>query len=35
MDQLLDSLPEDKIHEFAASPHFDVYKRLFNELGIH
>jgi hypothetical protein len=34
MDQLLESLPEDKIEEFAKSEHFDVYKRLFEELGI-
>lgn len=34
MDQLLESLPEDKIEEFAKSEHFDVYKRLFEELGL-
>ena len=34
MDQLLESLPEDKIEEFAKSDHFEVYKRLFEELGI-
>lgn len=34
MDQLLESLPEDKIEEFARSEHFEVYKRLFEELGI-
>jgi hypothetical protein len=34
MDQLLESLPEDKIHEFANSEHFDVYKKLFDELGL-
>jgi len=34
MDQLLESLPEEKIEEFANSEHFDVYKRLFEELGI-
>jgi len=35
MDQLLESLPEDKIREFAKSEHFDVYKKLFEELGIN
>ena len=34
MDQLLDSLPEDKIKEFADSEYFEMYKRLFSELGI-
>ncbi|MFW5788328.1 MAG: hypothetical protein ACOCW3_00180 [Spirochaetota bacterium] len=34
MDKLLDSLPEEKIQEFAASDHFKVYKRLFEELGL-
>ncbi len=34
MDQLLESLPEEKIEEFARSEHFDVYKRLFEELGL-
>lgn len=34
MDQLLESLPEEKIEEFAKSEHFEVYKRLFEELGI-
>lgn len=34
MDQLLESLPEDKIEEFAKSEYFDTYKRLFEELGI-
>jgi hypothetical protein len=34
MDQLLESLPEDKIQEFAQSEHFDVYRRLFEELGL-
>ncbi|MDR3115540.1 MAG: hypothetical protein LBU25_08470 [Treponema sp.] len=34
MDQLLESLPEKKIEEFAESPYFDIYKKLFNELGI-
>ncbi len=34
MDQLLESLPEEKIREFANSEHFEVYKRLFEELGL-
>ena len=34
MDQLLEALPDDKIEEFAQSEHFDVYKRLFEELGL-
>ncbi|ULQ60006.1 hypothetical protein K7I13_01335 [Brucepastera parasyntrophica] len=34
MDQLLESLPEEKIEEFARSEHFEVYKKLFDELGI-
>ncbi len=34
MDQLLESLPEDKIQEFASSEHFEVYKKLFEELGL-
>jgi hypothetical protein len=34
MDQLLEALPEEKIQEFAESEHFEVYRRLFEELGI-
>jgi hypothetical protein len=34
MDQLLASLPEEKIDEFANSKYFDSYKKLFNELGL-
>ena len=34
MDQLLDTLPDDKIEEFAQSEHFAVYKRMFEELGL-
>lgn len=34
MDKLLESLPEEKIEEFARSEHFEVYKKLFDELGI-
>lgn len=34
MDQLLESLPEEKLKEFAESEYFEMYKRLFKELGI-
>ena len=34
MDQLLENLPEEKIAEFARSEHFEVYKKLFTELGL-
>ncbi len=34
MDQLLESLPEDKITEFAQSEQFETYKKLFKELGL-
>ncbi len=34
MDKLLVSLPDDKIQEFAESEHFEVYKKLFEELGL-
>jgi hypothetical protein len=34
MDQLLESLPEEKIEEFARSEHFEVYKKLFSDLGL-
>ncbi len=34
MDQLLEALPEDKIEEFARSEYFEVYKKLFDELGL-
>ena len=34
MDQLLESLPEDKIEEFAKSEYFETYKKLFEELGL-
>ena len=34
MDKLLESLPDDKIEEFAKSEHFDTYKKLFRELGL-
>ncbi|MCK5152743.1 MAG: hypothetical protein KAQ93_00165, partial [Spirochaetales bacterium] len=35
MDQLLESLPEEKIDEFANSEHYEVYKKLFEELGLN
>lgn len=34
MDQLLESLPEAKMKEFAESEYFEMYNRLFSELGI-
>ncbi|MDR1863745.1 MAG: hypothetical protein LBQ67_07490 [Treponema sp.] len=34
MDQLLESLPDEKIEEFAKSEYFDTYKKLFQELGL-
>ena len=34
MDKLLESLPDDKIEEFARSEYFDTYKKLFKDLGI-
>jgi hypothetical protein len=34
MDQLLESLPEQKIEEFAKSQYFDSYKKLFKDLGL-
>ena len=34
MDQLLESLPEEKIEEFAKSEHFDTYRKIFKELGL-
>ena len=34
MDKLLESLPEEKIEEFAKSEHYTTYKKLFDELGI-
>jgi len=34
MDKLLASLPDEKIQEFADSEHFEVYKKLFEELGL-
>ncbi len=34
MDRLLESLPEEKISEFAQSEYFGRYKKLFSDLGI-
>lgn len=34
LDNLLDSLPDEKIKEFANSPYFDLYKKIFSNLGI-
>jgi hypothetical protein len=34
MDILLESLPEEKIEEFARSEHFEPYKKLFKELDL-
>jgi pilus assembly protein FimV len=34
MDNLLDALPDEKIQEFAESEHFEVYKKLFEDLGL-
>ena len=34
MDDLLESLPEEKIEEFAKSEYFELYRKLFDELGI-
>jgi hypothetical protein len=34
MDQILESLPDEKIEEFARSEHFNTYKKLFEELGL-
>jgi hypothetical protein len=34
MDHLLESLPDEKIEEFARSDYFDTYKKLFKELGL-
>ena len=34
MDDLLESLPEEKVEEFVHSEHYEVYKKIFKELGI-
>lgn len=34
IDQLLESLPDDKVEEFEKSTYFDTYKKLFHELGL-
>ena len=33
MDDLLESLPEEKVEEFVRSEHYEVYKKIFKELG--
>lgn len=34
LDNLFDDLPEDKVKEFANSQYYDIYNRLFKELGL-
>jgi len=34
LDQLLESLPDEKIEEFARSDYYDTYKKLFKDLGL-
>ena len=34
LDNLFDELPEEKVKEFANSEYYDIYSRLFKELGI-
>jgi pilus assembly protein FimV len=34
MDQLLEALPEEKIEEFARSDQFEIYKKVFKDLGL-
>jgi hypothetical protein len=34
MDRLLESLPDEKIEEFARSKQFEIYKKVFKELGL-
>jgi len=34
LDQLLESLPDEKIEEFARSDYYDTYKKLFRDLGL-
>jgi hypothetical protein len=34
MDQILESLPDDKIEAFTRSQHFDTYKQVFTTLGL-
>lgn len=34
LDQLLASLPDEKIEEFASSEYYETYKRLFDDLGL-
>jgi hypothetical protein len=34
MENLLESLPEEKIEEFANSKYFETYKKIFKEWGL-
>jgi len=34
LDNLFDELPEERVKEFANSKYYDIYNRLFKELGI-
>ncbi|MEN2998112.1 MAG: hypothetical protein ABDH28_03645 [Brevinematia bacterium] len=34
LDRLLESLPEDKIKEFASSEYYDLYMRIFDKLNL-
>jgi hypothetical protein len=34
IDKLLEALPDEKIEEFARSEQFEVYKKLFTDLGL-
>ena len=34
LDRLLESLPEEKIEEFARSEYFDLYRSVFDKLGL-
>jgi len=34
LDRLLESLPEEKIEEFANSEYFNLYRHIFEELGL-
>ncbi|MGC8964769.1 MAG: hypothetical protein ACP5KI_05355, partial [Brevinematia bacterium] len=34
LDSLLESLPEEKIKEFASSEYYDLYVKLFNKLNL-
>ncbi|HPN03359.1 MAG TPA: hypothetical protein PLH76_05015, partial [Rectinema sp.] len=34
LDRLMESLPEEKIEEFANSEYFNLYRHIFEELGL-